>query len=70
MYAIGWGAETGAFAHQRATAREALELAEAVSAANRANLSIIDLTTKQMLSLEELRERAEEEIDEEEAAKF
>jgi hypothetical protein len=70
MYSIGWGAEIGVLAHKRSTAREALELAEEVFAANRSNLSIIDLTTKQMLSLEELRERAEEEADQEEAAKF
>jgi hypothetical protein len=67
-YSLGWGTEIGVLAHRRHTAREALELAEEHIAA-RENVVVTDLMTGEPISIDDLRERAEGEADEEEKKK-
>jgi hypothetical protein len=64
-YSVGWGTEIGVLAHRRASAREALELAEEHVAA-REEVVITDLVTGEPISLDDLRERAEQEAEAEE----
>jgi hypothetical protein len=64
-YSVGWGPEMGVLAHRRTSAREALELAEEHAAA-REEVVITDLVTGEPISLDDLRERAEQEAEEEE----
>jgi hypothetical protein len=64
-HSVGWGTEIGVFAHRRDTAREALEPTEEHIAA-RENVVIIDLATGEPISIDDLRERAEQEAEEEE----
>jgi hypothetical protein len=57
---VGWGAEIGVLAHEFGTAREASEVAKEHIAA-RENVIVTDLVTGEPISLDDLRERAEEE---------
>jgi hypothetical protein len=67
-YSVGWGTEIGVLAHRRNTAREALELAEEHIAV-RENAVVTDLVTGEPISIDDLRERAEQEAKEEEKKK-
>ena len=64
-YSVGSGAEIGIMGNRRNTAREALEAAEEYLGANRPNVVITDLATGQRVTLENLRELAEREADDE-----
>jgi hypothetical protein len=64
-YSVGWGTEIGVLGHRQENAREALALAEEHLAANRANVVVTDLVTGLRVTLDNLRERAEQEAEDE-----
>jgi hypothetical protein len=64
-YSVGWGTDVGPLAHKCADAREALALAEEESAAGRSDVFIVDLSSKEPITIGTLRELAEEEAEDE-----
>jgi hypothetical protein len=63
-YSVGWGLERGVLATKCDTAREALLLAEEHLAAQRTQVVVTDLMTKEPVPIETLRALAEEEAGE------
>ena len=59
MCSVSYGNEISVVARTLESAREALAIAEEYVAANRPNVTVIDLLTKQPIPLDDLRERAE-----------
>jgi hypothetical protein len=64
-YSVGWGAEIGLLGQKVKTAREALALAEEHLGTGRADVVVIDLKTNSAVAMDDLRELAEQEVDEE-----
>jgi hypothetical protein len=62
---VGWDLEIGVLAHKCKAATEALALAEEHLAAGRADVVVTDLMTNEPVSLDDLRELAEQEVGEE-----
>jgi hypothetical protein len=65
MYSVSHGTSIGVRAHRRATAREALDLAEGFLRAGYSNVRVNDLATMKEMSLADLRDAA---VDEEAAS--
>jgi hypothetical protein len=63
-YSVGWGTEIGVLGHKVKTAREALALAEEHLGAG-AKVVVTNLVTNEPVAIDDLRELAEEEVDEE-----